>query len=124
MGKNITAQKRGRGTSVYRAPSFRYVGVVKHRPLSSKESSGKVTDIVHSTGHYAPVLKVSYDDRVDSLEIAPFGVKVGDEKIDLKDEHTEYKWGTYEEVSEKLEWDSNKTALWELNHRLLKNKLK
>ncbi len=52
-----------------------------------------------------------------------FGVEVDDEKIGLKDEHTEYKWGTYEEISEKLEWDSNKTALWELNHRLTKNKL-
>lgn len=90
MGKNITAQKRGKGTSVYRAPSFRYVGVVKHRSLSSKESLGRIRDIVHSTGHYAPILKVSYADGVDSLEIAPFGVKVGDEVrvgagVDVKD---------------------------------------
>lgn len=53
-----------------------------------------------------------------------FGVEVKDENIGLKDEHTEYKWGTYEEISEKLKWDSNKNALWELNHRILNNKLK
>ncbi len=53
-----------------------------------------------------------------------FGVEVKDEIIDLKDEHVEYKWGTYEEVRGKLKWDSNKIALWELNHRLLNNKLK
>jgi len=51
-----------------------------------------------------------------------FGVEVKDEKIDIKDEHTEYKWGTYEEVSKELKWDSNKNALWELNHRILNNK--
>ncbi len=53
-----------------------------------------------------------------------FGVEIDNEIIDLKDEHTEYKWAVYEEVLENLEWDSNKTALWELNHRLLNNKLK
>ena len=52
-----------------------------------------------------------------------FGVRVNDEKIDIKDEHTKYKWGTYEEVLKELKWDSNKNALWELNHRLTKKKM-
>lgn len=51
-----------------------------------------------------------------------FGVEVNSENIDLRDEHTEYNWGTYKETMKKLKWDSNKTALWELNHRLIKNK--
>jgi len=53
-----------------------------------------------------------------------FGVGVSSKDIHLHDEHTMYKWVTYEEAMRKLKWDSNRTALWELNHRLSKNKLK
>ena len=37
MGKRIIQQRRGRGTSTYRAPSHRYVDAVKHKILSDKE---------------------------------------------------------------------------------------
>lgn len=39
--------------------------------------------------------------------------------IKLSNEHTEYIWLTYEEAKAKLKWDSNRTALYELNCRLL-----
>lgn len=42
-----------------------------------------------------------------------------DKEIQLSNEHTEYHWLNYEEASEILKWDSNKTALYELNCRLL-----
>lgn len=48
-----------------------------------------------------------------------FGVEVLDEQIELSDEHTEFKWCTYETAMKLLNWDSNKTALWELNERVL-----
>lgn len=35
-------------------------------------------------------------------------------------EKREFKWCTYDEAIKLLEWDSNKTALWELNERLKK----
>ncbi|HFJ9286950.1 TPA: NUDIX pyrophosphatase, partial [Bacillus toyonensis] len=35
-------------------------------------------------------------------------------------EHFNYKWLCFEEAVTLLKWDSNKTALWELNKRLLK----
>jgi len=35
--------------------------------------------------------------------------------IELSQEHTEYMWVSYEKALEKLKWDSNKTALYELN---------
>lgn len=53
-----------------------------------------------------------------------FAVEVSNKNVHLHDEHTKYKWVTYEEAMSKLKWDSNRTALWELNHRLTKNKLK
>ena len=47
-----------------------------------------------------------------------FAVNVKDLDIKLSDEHKEFKWVRYEEAMEKLNYDSNKTALWELNERL------
>lgn len=38
--------------------------------------------------------------------------------ISLSVEHTEYRWVSYNEAARLLRWDSNKTALWELNERL------
>ncbi|PEK48382.1 NUDIX pyrophosphatase [Bacillus toyonensis] len=49
-----------------------------------------------------------------------FGVKVPTKNIELSKEHFNYKWLCFEEAIPLLKWDSNKTALWELNKRLLK----
>lgn len=48
-----------------------------------------------------------------------FGVELpqGDE-IALSREHTEVRWLAYDDAHALLEWDSNRTALWELNQRL------
>ena len=42
--------------------------------------------------------------------------------ITLSSEHKEVIWLTYDEAMKKLEWDSNKTALYELNERLINKK--
>lgn len=47
-----------------------------------------------------------------------FGVDVRDQELVLSHEHTEYRWVDYDAAVEMLHWDSNKNALWELNHRL------
>jgi dATP pyrophosphohydrolase len=49
-----------------------------------------------------------------------FAVDVGNKEIILSDEHTECRWVDYHSAQEKLRWDSNKNALWELNERLTK----
>ena len=36
----------------------------------------------------------------------------------LSSEHKEYRWVKYDEAMRLLKYDSNKTALWELNERL------
>jgi dihydroneopterin triphosphate diphosphatase len=43
--------------------------------------------------------------------------------IALSDEHTEVRWGSFEEVLELLRYDSNKNALWELAERLRRDDL-
>ena len=44
--------------------------------------------------------------------------------IKLSSEHKQYEWFTFDEAYEKLQFDSNKTSLWELNQRLLNSDLK
>ena len=48
-----------------------------------------------------------------------FGVDVGDvHELDLSHEHHEYQWLGLEAASRLVRYDSNRTALWELNERL------
>lgn len=82
MGKRIITQRRGRGTTTYRAPSHRYAGKLEHRVYDDKERSdttfGKIVDLVHCPGHSAPLAKVEYTDKKEVLMAAPLNVKVGD----------------------------------------------
>ena len=50
-----------------------------------------------------------------------FTIELSNEEIVLSDEHKEYKWVKYDEAIELLQWDSNKTALWEINERIARN---
>ena len=52
-----------------------------------------------------------------------FGVDASDEKINLSSEHTKMEWLCYDDAMKRLKWDSNKNALWELNFKLVNNKL-
>jgi dATP pyrophosphohydrolase len=52
-----------------------------------------------------------------------FAVDCTDIEITLSHEHSEYHWVDYETAKEMLFWDSNKTALWELNQRLIDNNM-
>ncbi len=79
MGKNLIAQRRGRGTPRYRALSFNYVGQASHRKLDKEVLSGRIYDIVHCAGHFAPLCKVKYTNGEDVLMIASDGLRVGDE---------------------------------------------
>jgi dATP pyrophosphohydrolase len=47
-----------------------------------------------------------------------FGIGCDREELVLSDEHTECGWFGFEEAMQQLRWDSNRNALWELNHRL------
>jgi dATP pyrophosphohydrolase len=47
-----------------------------------------------------------------------FAIDAGDHALVLSDEHTELCWAQYAQACRLLKWDSNRTALWELNERL------
>ena len=71
-----------------------------------------------------PVIDVVGDFKFgDDIYVIPeysFGVECSG-NIVLSSEHKDYKWMLYDEAINCLKYDSNKTALWELNCRL-KNK--
>lgn len=82
MGKRLLVQRRGRGGSVFRSPSWKRVGVVKYREydpeeFSSKVLTGVVKDIMHDPGRGAPVARVVFEDGVEMLMPAPEGLAVG-----------------------------------------------
>jgi dihydroneopterin triphosphate diphosphatase len=47
-----------------------------------------------------------------------FGVEVQSKEVRLSGEHSACEWLDYEAAQNRLEWDSNRTALWELHSRL------
>jgi large subunit ribosomal protein L2 len=73
MGKNLTQQKRGRGSPVYRRPGFQFEGETR----IGKNGSAKIIELLSCRGHSAPLAKVKYDDNSTSLIIAGEGVKEG-----------------------------------------------
>jgi len=77
MGKNLTQQKRGRGSPTFRRPSFRFEGEIR----LGKNGTAIIADLLSSQAHSAPLAKLKYDDNSTSLVIAPEGVKTGQQII-------------------------------------------
>ena len=47
-----------------------------------------------------------------------FAVMMDSIILKLSHEHTEYEWVDYETAIKRLRYDSNKTALWELDNKI------
>ena len=52
-----------------------------------------------------------------------FAVDCAEAEIVLSAEHSEYRWVDYKTAEKMLHWDSNRTAIWELNQRILDNNM-
>lgn len=78
MGKRIIPQRRGRGSSTYRAHSFRFAGKLSYNTYNKDaEMQGEVLDLIHSKGHSAPLLKVRYENGKEALMPAYDGAFIG-----------------------------------------------
>jgi dATP pyrophosphohydrolase len=58
----------------------------------------------------------------ESLYVVPeysFGVDASGAELRLSSEHAEFQWLSYSDAVARLTYDSNKTALWELNQKVL-----
>jgi len=84
MGKSLIQQKRGKGSPRYRAPSFRYKGKTNFSRYGDKAMNATITDILHSSGHSAPLMELEYSNGETGLLQAPEGVRTGD-KIEIGD---------------------------------------
>jgi len=73
MGKNLTQQKRGKGSPRYKSVSFRSAGDVK---LLNK-GKATVVDIVPSSYHTAPLAILEYESGETTLTVATEGLSVG-----------------------------------------------
>lgn len=68
MGKRLIQQRRGRGTSTYRAHSFRFAGKTSYNAYAKDGLIvGEICDLIHSKGHSAPLLKVKYESGKEAL---------------------------------------------------------
>lgn len=52
-----------------------------------------------------------------------FGVLVENKELTISREHVNYKWCNFETATDAVKYDSNKTALWELNERIKDGKI-
>lgn len=78
MGKRILVQRRGRGGSQFRSPSWRREGPVRYPPLGTA-GRGYVVDIIHVPGLNAPVAKIRLENGLEFLNYAAEGLYVGQE---------------------------------------------
>ncbi len=78
MGKSLIQQKRGKGSSTYRAHGFRFAGKVSYNVYEKNgATSGEIVDIIHSRGHSAPLMKIKYDNGKEALIPAFEGAFIG-----------------------------------------------
>ena len=67
------------------------------------------------------VKEFKWGDNVYYADEYSFAVNISDKQIKISEEHSEYKWVSYDEARNLLKYDSNKSALWELNEKIRRN---
>ncbi len=95
-----------------RRESFEEAGISKNTRLIQLDSMASIPTTHFSDRHL-------WETNVYVIPEYSFGVEIEDEEVCLSDEHNECDWLDYETARDRLEWDSNKTALWELHSGLL-----
>lgn len=73
MGKNLTQQKRGKGSPTYRSVTFKSAGDAKL--LTKGEAT--ILDFTQSSYHRAPLALIQYKDGSRGLTVAVEGLRVG-----------------------------------------------
>jgi large subunit ribosomal protein L2 len=79
VARRILGQRRGAGTSTFRAPSHRYKSDLQHKTVEDGDVvRGTVVGVEHDPARSAPVAAVEFDDGDRRLVLAPEGIGVGD----------------------------------------------
>jgi dihydroneopterin triphosphate diphosphatase len=93
-----------------RRESFEEAGIPADRPFFQLQSTTTI-----------PVVNVCGFVWGPDVLVVPewtFGVELESETLHLSHEHSEAQWCDYEHASRLLRWDSNRSALWELDYRI------
>jgi large subunit ribosomal protein L2 len=77
MGKRLLVQRRGRGGSQFRSPSWKRDGPVRYPPPTAASGRGYVVEILHEPGLNAPVARIRLENGVEFLNYAAEGLYVG-----------------------------------------------
>jgi large subunit ribosomal protein L2 len=81
LGKRIRVQRRGRGTSTFRASTHKRVAPAQYPPMSTKQQegviNGQVKGIVHDPGRGAPMVAVKLETGETYYSVVPEGVYEG-----------------------------------------------
>ena len=81
MGKRIRVQRRGRGSSTFRASSHKRVAPVQYPSVSVEEQkgviNGKVEAIIHDPGRGSPMVVVKLETGETYYSVVPEGVYEG-----------------------------------------------
>ena len=78
MGKKLKQQRRGKGSVAYRKAPGTFDISVGYTPKRDSQLVGEVIDIIHHTGHTAPLVEVKYEDFTTGYLLAPEGIRIGD----------------------------------------------
>src|SRR3989344_6188148 len=79
MGKNLRQQARGKGGPRYRSPSFNFKGRIAYHNDLNKPANGMISDIIHCSGHSAPLADVLWEGGQHMLLPTAEGIRVGGE---------------------------------------------
>jgi len=85
--------------------------------------SGLATFVRLDTVSSVPVIcfrdSPAWGEKVYVIPEYGFGADADGQEIRLSPEHSTFGWFGFEEATQKLQYDGNRTALWELHRRLL-----
>ena len=76
MGKRIITQRRGRGTTTYRAPSHRYKYSL-HYPKTQEKLKGIIIKLLHDQARNAPIAIVEFENKERINIPAPLNIREG-----------------------------------------------
>lgn len=92
--------------------AYEEAGIDRNRPFLALDSKASIP-VYHFGGSR------KWGEDIFVIAEHAFGVDVGAFDFQLSTEHNEMQWLTYAEAYARLTYESNRTALWELNQRLL-----
>ena len=92
--------------------AFEEAGIPLDAPFTQLETTSSI-----STEHF-PKASLHWGQHCLVIPEYCFAVKLSHKSIRLSDEHTRFAWVDYTTAIARLQYDSNKVALWELDNKI------